>query len=101
MNRFTEEGNLVNPGEKILDGVDNKEILFVQKLETPKCRGLLLRTVEEYTIPDQAELPQLSHVRQEKGPHLGLKAIQRLTYKDGELIKSVEGVELLRTHLSI
>ncbi len=101
LNRFTEEGNLVNPGEKILDDVDNKEILFVQKLETPKCRGLLLRTVEEFTIPDQAELPQLSHIKQEKGPHLGLKAIQRLTYKDGELIKSVEGVELLRTHLSI
>ena len=32
---------------------------------------------------------------------MGLKAIQRLTYKDGELIKSVEGVELLKTHLSI
>ncbi len=101
LNRFTEEGNLVNPGEKILDGIDNKEILFVQKLETSKCRGLLLRTVEEFTIPDQAELPQLSHINQEKGPHLGLKAIQRLTYKDGELIKSVEGVELLRTNLSI
>jgi len=101
LNRFTEEGILVNPGEKILDGIDNKEILFVQKLETSKCRGLLLRTVEEFTIPDQAELPQLSHVKQEKGPHLGLKAIQRLTYKDGELIKSVEGVELLRTNLSI
>jgi len=101
LNRFTEEGNLVNPGEKIMDGIDNNEILFVQKLETPKSRGLLLRTVEEFTIPDQAELPQLSHVNQEKGPHLGLKAVQRLTYKDGELIKSVEGVELLRTHLSI
>ena len=59
LNRFTEEGNLVNPGEKILDGIDNKEILFVQKLETPKCRGLLLRTVEEFTIPDQAELPTI------------------------------------------
>jgi len=101
LNRFTEEGNLVNPGEKILDDIDNKEILFVQKLENAKCKGLLLRTVEEFSIPDQAELPQLSHVKQEKGPHLGLKAIQRLTYKDGELIKSVEGVELLRTHLSI
>ena len=32
---------------------------------------------------------------------MGLKAIQRLTYKDGELIKSVEGVELLRTYLSL
>ncbi|MDC3146905.1 DNA-directed RNA polymerase subunit beta' [Prochlorococcus sp. AH-716-I09] len=101
LNRFTEEGILVNPGEKILDGIDNKEILFVQKLENSKSRGLLLRTVEEFTIPDQAELPHLSHVKQEKGPHLGLKAVQRLTYKDGELIKSVEGVELLRTHLSI
>jgi DNA-directed RNA polymerase subunit beta' len=101
LNRFTEEGILVNPGEKILDDIDNKEILFVQKLETSKCRGLLLRTVEEFTIPDQAELPELSHIKQEKGPHLGLKAIQRLTYKDGELIKSVEGVELLRTNLSI
>ncbi len=101
LNRFNEEGTLVNPGEKILDGVDNQEILFVQKLETPKSRGLLLRTVEEFTIPNQAELPNLSHVKQDKGPHLGLKAVQRLTYKDGELIKSVEGVELLRTHLSL
>ena len=66
LNRFTEEGNLVNPGEKIMDGIDNKEILFVQKLETSKCKGLLLRTVEEFTIPDQAELPELSHVKQEK-----------------------------------
>ncbi len=101
LSRFNEEGTLVSPGEKILDGVDNQEILFVQKLETPKCRGLLLRTVEEFTIPDEAELPELTHVKQDKGPHLGLKAIQRITYKDGELIKSVEGVELLRTHLSL
>ncbi len=101
LSRFDEEGILVNPGDKIIDGVDNKEILFVQKLETSKSKGLLLRTVEEFTIPDQAELPELTHVKQEKGPHLGLKAIQRLTYKDGELIKSVEGVELLRTYLSL
>ena len=101
LDRFDEEGRLVNPGEKIMDGVDNKEILFVQKLETSKCKGLLLRTVEEFIIPDQADLPEVVHVKQEKGPHLGLKAVQRLTYKDGELIKSVEGVELLRTHLSL
>jgi DNA-directed RNA polymerase subunit beta' len=30
---------------------------------------------------------------------LGLKATQRLAFKDGEVIKSVEGVELLRTQL--
>ena len=101
LQRFNDEGTLVNPGEKILDGIKNEEILFVQRLETPKCKGLLLRTVEEFTIPNEAQLPSLEHVKQDKGPHLGLKAIQRLTYKDGELIKSVEGVELLRTQLSL
>ena len=101
LRRFDDEGMLVNPGDKIMDGIDNDEILFVQRLETPKCKGLLLRKVEEFTIPNEAQLPELIHVQQDKGPHLGLKAIQRLTYKDGELIKSVEGVELLRTQLSL
>ncbi len=101
LSRFDDEGILVNPGEKIMDGIKNEEILFVQRLETSKCKGLLLRTVEEFTIPNEAQLPELQHIKQEKGPYLGLKAIQRLSYKDGELIKSVEGVELLRTQLSL
>ena len=54
---------------------------------------------EEYSIPDEAQLPELLHVKQLKGPSLGLKATQRLGFKDGELIKSVEGVELLKTQL--
>ena len=52
-----------------------------------------------YPIPDEAHLPDLSSVKQTGGPSLNLRATQRLTFKDGELIKSVEGVELLRTQL--
>jgi DNA-directed RNA polymerase subunit beta' len=59
----------------------------------------LLRPVEEYAIPDAAHLPELGTVKQSGGPSLGLKATQRLAFKDGELIKSVDGVELLRTQL--
>ena len=36
-----------------------------------------------------------------KKDHIRLKSYPKAYYKDGELIKSVEGVELLRTHLSI
>ena len=32
---------------------------------------------------------------------MGLKATQRLAFKDGELIKSVEGIELLKTQLML
>ena len=99
LERFENEGLIVNPGETIAKGLKADSMVFAQTVETSEGKGLLLRPVEEYTIPDEAQLPELSHVNQPKGPSLGLKATQRLGYKDGELIKSVEGVELLRTQL--
>ena len=99
LERFEGDGQMVNPGEEISKGLSSEEMRFVQTVETPEGKGLLLRPVEEYTIPNEAQLPELSHVKQANGPHLGIKATQRLAFKDGELIKSVEGVELLKTQL--
>jgi len=99
LSRYGGEGRMVNPGEEIAPGLVAKAMQFVESVDTPEGGALLLRPVEEYTIPDEAHLPELSSVRQTGGPGLGLRATQRLTYKDGELIKSVEGVELLRTQL--
>jgi DNA-directed RNA polymerase subunit beta' len=99
LSRFGAEGRMVNPGEEIAPGLVAETMKFVETVDTPEGGALLLRPVEEYTIPDQAHLPELTSVKQTGGPSLGLKATQRLTYKDGELIKSVEGVELLRTQL--
>ncbi len=101
LERFKGDGQMVNPGESIAKGITSDSVVFVQSVETPEGSGLLLRPVEEYSIPDEAQLPELSHVKQPKGPHLGIKAIQRLAFKDGELVKSVEGVELLKTQLSL
>ena len=101
LERFDGDGQLVNPGETIAKGLKANEMFFVQTVETPEGKGLLLRPVEEYTIPNEAQLPELSHIQQPKGPHLGLKATQRLSFKDGELVKSVEGVELLKTQLNL
>ncbi len=101
LDRFKDEGQMVNPGETIAKGIKSEAMVFVQTVESPEGTGLLLRPVEEYTIPDEAQLPELAHIKQPKGPHLGLKATQRLAFKDGELIKSVEGVELLKTQLSL
>jgi len=101
LERFEGDGVMVNPGEAIAKGISSEAMVFVQTVETPEGKGLLLRPVEEYTIPNEAQLPELSHVKQPKGPHLGVKASQRLAFKDGELVKSVEGVELLRTQLML
>ncbi len=101
LERFRGDGQMVNPDEKIAKGITTEKITFVQTVETPEGTGLLLRPVEEYSIPNEAQLPELAHVKQPKGPSLGLKATQRLAFKDGELVKSVEGVELLKTQLSL
>ncbi|MEO1001900.1 MAG: DNA-directed RNA polymerase subunit beta' [Cyanobacteria bacterium J06638_7] len=95
------EGKLVMPDEEIAKGLKAEAMAFVEAVDTAEGGALLLRPVEEYTIPDQAHLPELTSVKQAGGPSLGLKATQRLTFKDGELIKSVDGVELLRTQLSL
>jgi DNA-directed RNA polymerase subunit beta' len=99
LSRYSGEGRMVNPGEEIAPGLVAEAIRFVEAVDTPEGGALLLRPVEEYTIPDEAHLPDQAVIKQSGGPSLGLKATQRLTYKDGELIKSVEGVELLRTQL--
>ncbi|MGC5197190.1 DNA-directed RNA polymerase subunit beta' [Aphanothece microscopica] len=93
------DGRMVNPGEEIAKGLTAESMRFVEAVDTPDGGALLLRPVEEYAIPDAAHLPELSTVKQPGGPSMGLKATQRLAFKDGELIKSVEGVELLRTQL--
>ena len=93
------DGKMANPGEDIAKGLKAEAMVFVEAVETPEGGALLLRPVEEYSIPDTAHLPELGTVKQSGGPSLGLKATQRLAFKDGELIKSVEGVELLRTQL--
>ena len=99
LERFEGDGQMVNPGDDVAKGVSVDTMKFVQTVETPEGKGLLLRPVEEYTIPNEAQLPELSHLKQANGPHLGIKATQRLAFKDNELIKSVEGVELLKTQL--
>ena len=94
-----QDGLMVNPGDEIAPGLKAEAMVFVESVDTTEGGALLLRPVEEYSIPDEAYLPESLTVKQTGGPHLGLKATQRLTFKDGELVKSVDGVELLRTQL--
>ena len=102
LERFSEEGMLVNPGDVLIEGeLVAENIYYVESVMDPSEGSpfLLLRPVEEFAIPDDAYVPATTQVKQPKGPSMALKAQQRLMYKDGELVKSVEPVELLRTQV--
>jgi DNA-directed RNA polymerase subunit beta' len=92
------DGTIVNAGEEVMPGLVADALRFVEYVETPEGAALLLRPVEEYPVPDEPSVPSQDSVADAESS-IKLRAVQRIPFKDGDRIKSVEGVELLRTQL--
>ncbi|MCM1984517.1 DNA-directed RNA polymerase subunit beta' [Lyngbya confervoides] len=89
---------LVHPGEEPVPGVTVSELRYLECVETPEGYAALLRPVIEYKVPDEPSVPSQDSVNEE-GRSISLRAVQRLPYKDGERVKSVDGLDLVRTQL--
>jgi DNA-directed RNA polymerase subunit beta' len=95
------EGALVFPGQEFLPGLPVfEEMRYAEYIDTKKDGwAVLFRPIIEYAVPDEPSLPAQVSVSASGGGGIELRAVQRLPFKDGDRIKSVEGVELLRTQL--
>jgi DNA-directed RNA polymerase subunit beta' len=91
-------GTLIQPGQKLLSSIVPDRLVYLEQVETPEGPGLLLRPVYEYEIPDRPVVPSQESTS-ESGRSIRLRAVQRVPFKDGERVKSVGPVELLRTQL--
>ncbi len=104
---FATEGQLVYPGTPPVPGLSVDKLCYGEAVETPEGAALLLRPVIEFAVPDEPDVPSQASINSKgeitestKGTtQIELRAVQRLPYKDGERVKSVEGLELLRTQL--
>lgn len=92
------DNTFVQPGEEFM-GIVATELRYIQYIESPEGPALLSRPVVEFDVPAHPDVPSTTSVSQQTGRSIQLRAVQRLPYKDGERVKSVEGVELLRTQL--
>ncbi|NJK33752.1 MAG: DNA-directed RNA polymerase subunit beta' [Oscillatoriales cyanobacterium SM2_2_1] len=86
------------PGTEILEGLAVDEMCYLEFVETPNGAALLLRPVVEYVVPDTPTVPSQESVNQE-GRGISLRAVQRIQFKDGDRVKSIDGVELLKIQL--
>jgi DNA-directed RNA polymerase subunit beta' len=93
-----QDGIFVQPGEEFHGSIAT-ELRYVQYIETPEGPALLSRPVVEFAVPNNPDVPSTTSVSQQTGRSIELRAVQRIPYKDSERVKSVEGVELLRTQL--
>ena len=94
---ISKDGQIFNPGTTVIDGLVTEDLRYVEYVESQEGAALLLRPVLEYPVETNAGIP--SQESNGGGSDLALRAVQRLPYKDGERVKSVEGVDLLRTQL--
>ncbi|MBW4559752.1 MAG: DNA-directed RNA polymerase subunit beta'' [Mojavia pulchra JT2-VF2] len=92
------DDTFVYPGEEF-QGTVATELRYIQYVESPEGPALLSRPVVEFAVPNNPDVPSTTSVSQQTGRSIQLRAVQRLPYKDSERVKSVEGVELLRTQL--
>ena len=96
---ITKESVLVNPGQTVMSGLTVDELRYAEYVETPEGPAMLLRPVTEFAVPDEPSVPSQESTNEESGRSIRLRAVQRLPYKDGERVKSVEGLELLKIQL--
>ncbi|MBW4654272.1 MAG: DNA-directed RNA polymerase subunit beta' [Kaiparowitsia implicata GSE-PSE-MK54-09C] len=94
-----ESGSIVAAGQEVVPGLVAPDLCYVESIETPEGFALLLRPVTEYQVPDEPPVPSQASVSEDSGRSIQLRAIQRILHKDGDRVKSVEGLELLRTQL--
>ena len=92
------DGTFGQPGEEILPGHILESLRYIEYIESPEGPALLLRPVTEFPVPEQPAVPS-TRTGSQSGRSIELRALQRLPYKDSERVKSIEGVELLRTQL--
>lgn len=90
---------MARPGDTVIPGVVVEDLRYVEQVETPEGVGILLRPAIEYTIPDEPGVPSQTSINDSGSHRIELRAVQRLFYKDGERVKSINGIELLRTQL--
>ncbi|MGB2924334.1 MAG: DNA-directed RNA polymerase subunit beta' [Limnothrix sp.] len=93
---------LIQPGEEILSGVTLEKLSYGEKIISTEGIALLVRPVEEYQVEDIPVEPSQNSINdKDAGRNINLKSVQRLFYKDGERVKSVDGISLLNTQLMI
>jgi DNA-directed RNA polymerase subunit beta' len=90
---------IVEIGEEIISGKVTTERVFIEPLLSNGQMGLLVRPVKEYQICNDSSNFLEQEYLKDINHFINLKLVNILPFKDGERIKSVIGIELLKTYI--
>lgn len=100
INHTFKKRGFLRPGEKIIDNIFTDKLVYWEYIKKSNSYLLLIRPVIVYSIPQKYYVFNY-HKDSFAIDKMCLKLIRRTYFKDGERIRSVNGIELIKTYLII
>nr|YP_009398451.1 RNA polymerase b''''-subunit [Lophocladia kuetzingii]ARW67637.1 RNA polymerase b''''-subunit [Lophocladia kuetzingii] len=90
----------LRPGENILNQITTNKLVYWEYIKILDQDFILLRPVIIYSVPQKKLVLKFSDNSFETDT-INLKLVRRTSFKDGERIKSITGIDLISTHLIV
>lgn len=98
LHNHVKQRGFLRPGESIVEGVITNRLVYWEYLDISNRKILLIRPVVVYSIPNKSYLFKYTN-DSFKTEALNLCLTRQINFKDGERVKSVKGIELIKTYL--
>lgn len=97
---YAKKRGFLRPGEKITENITTNRLVYWEYLNLLNRNVLLIRPVVVYSIPNKA--CNFVYTQDSFRPgFISLGIVRRIKFKDGARVKSVQGVDLIKTYLAV
>ena len=98
LHNYVKKRGFLRPGEKIVENIITNRLVYWEYLNLYNKQVLLIRPVIVYSIPHKNYILDYAKNSFQKDA-LNLCLVRQINFKDGTRVKSVQGVELVKTYL--
>nr|YP_010925777.1 plastid-encoded DNA-directed RNA polymerase beta'' subunit [Neoporphyra seriata]WKD84009.1 plastid-encoded DNA-directed RNA polymerase beta'' subunit [Neoporphyra seriata] len=88
----------LRPGETLHNNISTDKLVYWEYIENEQMSYILIRPVIVYSIPE-TKSSLIDNLVSQKPSQTKLKLVKRTPFRDGERVKSIEGVHLVTTNL--
>lgn len=100
LHHHVKKRGFLRPGEKIVEDIKTDRLVYWEYLKLSNRQVLLIRPVVVYSIPNKCY--DFTYTKDSFRPDLmSLSVIRQINVKDGARVKSVQGVDLVKTYLTV
>ena len=100
LHNHTKKRGFLRPGEKIVENIITNRLVYWECLSINKRKVLLIRPVIVYSIPSKNYVFKYTDDSFQVDA-MNLSLTRRVNFKDGARVKSIKGVDLVKTYLTL